>query len=207
MAPQQFNNGNRVKTIQPTNQEMNLVEETIDNEFLKNLLFLKAGTSSSDINNIEDLQAEYQEMMDTGPKQEWSLLDKESFYFGDHDVSDDIYLSLLDEQEMAKDMDAFEYDDKCHNYFADGGEETVTLSVLITNHGKPGGYATGECEYGKVFIPTVALNFFKTNSSGELREYCTLQFKGFNDSREQHLNYKRISMPWRCMRVIKRNGW
>lgn len=186
---------------------MNLVMDEIDNEFLENILFPKEGTSSTNINNIEDLQSEYQEMMNTDPKREWDILDKEAFFFGDHDTSDDAYLALLDEQEMAKDMDAFEYEEACHNYFADGGEGNVTLSVLVTNLGKPGGYATGECEYGKVFIPNVALKFFKKNSAGELREYCSLQFKGFNDSREQHLNYKRISMPWRCMRVIKGYGW
>ena len=103
MPPQQFNK-NTMKTIQPTNQEMDLVMNEIDNEFLKNILFPKEGTSSSEINNIEDLQTEYQEMTDTGPKQEWAFLDKEAFYFGDHDTSDDIYLSLLDEQEMSKDM-------------------------------------------------------------------------------------------------------
>lgn len=207
MAYQQFNNFTMMKTVQPTNQEMDLVMNEIDNDFLKNILFPKEGTSSSYINHIEDLQSEYQEMMDTEPKPEWALLDRESFYFGDHDKEDDIYLTLLDEQEMSKDMDAFEYDDACHNYFADGGEGNVTLSILITNLGKSGGYATGECEYGKVFIPNVALNFFRNNSKGELREYCNLQFKGFSYAREKHKNQKNISMPWRCLRVIKRNGW
>jgi len=206
MAPQQFNK-NTMKTVQPTNKEMDLVINEIDNEFLKNILFPKEGTSSSDINNIEDLQRQYQEMMDKDPKPEWALLDREAFKFGDNDDSDNTYLAFLDEKEMAKDMDAFEYEEECHNYFANGGEDNATLSVLITNLGKPGGYATGECVYGKVFIPNVALNFFKNNSEGELREYCNLQFKGFSYAREPHKNQKNISMPWRCLRVIKCNGW
>ena len=189
-----------------THREMDLVINEIDNDFLKNILFPEEGVSSSDIDNLEVLQEEYQELMDTGPKQEWALLDREAFYFGDHDTTDDVYLALLDEQEMADDMVAYEYEEDCHGYFADGGEGIVTLSVLITKPGPPGGYATGECVYGKVFVPNVALNFFN-NSGGERREYCTLQFKGFSNAREKHLNYKRISMPWRCMRVIKRNGW
>mgnify|MGYP001157406973 CR=1 FL=1 len=38
-------------TTKQFNKEMNLVMNEIDNEFLKNLLFPKEGTSSSDINN------------------------------------------------------------------------------------------------------------------------------------------------------------
>lgn len=206
MAPQQFNK-NTMKTVQPTNKEMDLVMNEIDNEFLKNILFPKEGSSSTDINNIEDLQRQYQEMMDKDPKPEWALLDREAFKFGDNDDSDNTYLAFLDEKEMAKDMDAFEYEEECHNYFANGGEGTVNLPVVITKPGKPGGYATGECVYGKVFIPNVALKFFKEDSWGDFRECCTLQFKGYSNCREQHLNYKHISMPWRCMRVIRGNGW
>ena len=105
------------------------------------------------------------------------------------------YLRLQDVAEMNKDMEEWEYNEATHEHFANGGSVKVSLPVVITNMGEK--YSQGICEYGKVFIPNVALNYFLSQ-----QHWCQLEFKGFEVARTDEVTgRKRVTLPWRCLRV------
>ena len=105
------------------------------------------------------------------------------------------YLRLQDMAEMARDMEEWEYNEAANEYFANGGKPKVSLPVVITNMGEK--YSQGICEYGKVFIPNVALNYFRSQ-----QHWCQLEFKGFEEARRDEVTGRmRVTHPWRCLRV------
>ena len=96
---------------------------------------------------------------------------------------------------MARDMDEWEYNEATHEYFANGGFPKVSIPVVLTN--MRGKYSQGICEYGKVFIPNVALNYFRSQ-----QHWCQLEFKGFEEARRDEVTGRmRVTLPWRCLRV------
>jgi len=114
---------------------------------------------------------------------------------GDIDQGDRLYFNLLDELEMNDDIHLWEMVEACHEHFANGGSVDVCLPINITKMGDK--YSTAECDFGKVFVPNVALNFFQRDI-----QMCYLQFKGYEDARINHTNgRKMVSMPWRCIKV------
>ena len=142
----------------------------------------------------EELQA--YKMKDTSEWDHGSI--NNGVIIGDIDQGDQVYFNLLDESEMNQDMDLWDMEEACHEYFANGGQIDVSLPVVITKVGEK--YSTGECDMGKVYVPNIALNFFHT-SPNEPSQWCHLQFKGFENSRTNPNGHKKITMPWRCMKV------
>ena len=105
------------------------------------------------------------------------------------------YLRLQDLAEMNHEMMEWEYNEATHEYFANGGTHKVFTPVVITNMGNK--YSQGICEYGKVFIPNVALNYFRSQ-----QHWCHLVFKGFKTARTDEVTGRiRLKHPWRCLRV------
>lgn len=108
-----------------------------------------------------------------------------------------------DLEEMFDDMNAWECELTLQEYLASGFDhENLILPVKITTHGD--NYSTGECDFGKVFVPKVALGYFKGDEAN-----CFLRFNGMDGTRILHTNpitgkkHDPIAMPLRCMRVVK----
>jgi len=112
------------------------------------------------------------------------------------------YTQLLSEAEMNADMGAFEDNEACHELFAINPWETRDFEASATKVSKRSGfhawaeishvgenYATGETDYGKVFIPVHFVRQLGINV-GQLLFMC-ITFKGFGETRS-------CAMPWRC---------
>jgi hypothetical protein len=107
----------------------------------------------------------------------------------------DEYLRMMDLVEMEHDIDEWEFTEATHEYFANGGSPKGSFPVVVTNTGEK--YSQGICGYGKVFIPNVALKYFRSK-----QQFCLLEFKGFEGARTDEITgRKRITIPWRCLRV------
>jgi hypothetical protein len=111
---------------------------------------------------------------------------------------------LWDLEEMADDMDLWEWELALQEHLALGfSPDGLALDVKITTRGD--NYSTGESQFGKVFIPNVALNFFNEDQTAT----CQLRFNGMDGTRLLHQNpltgrvHQAIAMPWRCMRVVQ----
>ena len=107
-----------------------------------------------------------------------------------------------DLEEMNDDMNAWECELAIQEHLALGFDhENLVLPVKITTHGD--NYSTGECDFGKVFVPKVALSYFNGDEAN-----CFLRFNGMDGTRIHHTNpstgkkHEAIAMPWRCMRVV-----
>ena len=114
----------------------------------------------------------------------------------------EFYTQLLSEAEMDADMCAHEENEACHELFANNPWETRDFEASPTKVSKRSGfhawaeishvgenYATGETDYGKVFIPIHFVHQLGINV-GQLLFMC-ITFKGFGEARS-------CAMPWRC---------
>ena len=112
------------------------------------------------------------------------------------------YTQLLDEEEMDADMTEFEEEETCHPLFANNPWESRECEASATKVSKRSGfhvwtevthigedYATGDTDYGKVFIPIHFVHHLGINV-GQLLFIC-MTFKGFGETRP-------CAMPWRC---------
>ena len=112
------------------------------------------------------------------------------------------YTKLLDEAEMDSDMDIEEEEFMCHELFANNPWESRNYEASATKVSKRSGfeawaeviyiggdYATGETDYGKVYIPIHFIHQLGINV-GQLIFMC-MTFKGFGEARQ-------CVMPWRC---------
>ena len=112
------------------------------------------------------------------------------------------YTQLLDEAEMDADMSAFESSETCHELFANNPWETRDFEASSEKVSKRSGfhawaevmhigesYATGETDFGKVFIPIHFVHQLGI-SVGQLLYMC-MTFKGFGECRP-------CNLPWRC---------
>ena len=112
------------------------------------------------------------------------------------------YTQLLDKAEMDADMDAFEEENTCHELFANNPWETRDYEASATKVSKRSGfhawaevshiggnYATGETDYGKVYIPIHFVHQLGINEKQLL--FMCMTFKGFGETRS-------CTMPWRC---------
>ena len=128
----------------------------------------------------------------------------EEFNVGAADDYDnyEFYTQLLSEAEMDADMGAHEDNEACHELFANNPWETRDFEASSTKVSKRSGfhawasvshvgenYATGETDYGKVFIPIHFVHQLGINV-GQLLFMC-ITFKGFGEARS-------CAMPWRC---------
>ena len=114
----------------------------------------------------------------------------------------EFYTQLLCEAEMDADMGAHEDNEACHELFANNPWETRDMEASSTKVSKRSGfhawasvshvgenYATGETDYGKVFIPIHFVRQLGINV-GQILFMC-MTFKGFGETRP-------CAMPWRC---------
>ena len=114
----------------------------------------------------------------------------------------EFYTQLLSEAEMDADMGAHEDNEACHELFANNPWETRDFEASSSKVSKRSGfhawasvshvgdnYATGETDYGKVFIPIHFVHQLGINV-GQLLFMC-MTFKGFGETRS-------CAMPWRC---------
>ena len=128
----------------------------------------------------------------------------EEFNVGSADDYDNYewYTQLLSEEEMNADMDAHEHNEACHELFAINPWETRDFEASATKVSKRSGfhawaevthigesYATGETDFGKVFIPIHFVHQLGI-SVGQLLYMC-MTFKGFGECRP-------CNLPWRC---------
>ena len=129
----------------------------------------------------------------------------------DDSVEGWIYILLLDELEMHKDMSAYEEEELCHelfannhfdtriphNYFAISKRSEMDIYGNVTHIGPD--YGTLDTDYGKVFIPKHLLtgkgigHYADEICENELIK-VRAQFKGFQSSRM-------TAMPWRAIAV------
>ena len=129
----------------------------------------------------------------------------------DDSVEGRIYILLLDELEMHKDMCAYEEEELCHelfannhfdhrithNYFAISKRSEMDIYGTVTHIGQD--YGTLDTDYGKVFIPKHLLtgkgigHYADEICENELIK-VRAQFKGFQSSRM-------TAMPWRAIAV------
>jgi hypothetical protein len=153
-------------------------------EVLREICVLQYGLSEEEASLIEEIQD-----LDDTHGSDWYQSESADDNFQE-------YLRLQDLAEMNKDMEEWEYNEATHEYFANGGSVKVSLPVVFTNMGEK--YSQGISEYGKVFIPNVALNYFRTYRSN----WCQLEFKGFEEARRDEVTGRmRVTLPWRCLRV------
>ena len=112
------------------------------------------------------------------------------------------YTQLLDEAEMDADMSAHESSEACHELFANNPWETRDFEASSEKVSKRSGfhawaevthvgerYATGETDYGKVFIPIHFVHQLGINVGQTL--FMCMTFKGFGECRP-------CNLPWRC---------
>ncbi len=112
------------------------------------------------------------------------------------------YIHLLNEAEMDSDMGTHEEEESCHELFANNPWESRNYEASATKVSKRSGfeawaeviyiggdYATGETDYGKVYIPIHFVHQLGINV-GQLIFMC-MTFKGFGEARL-------CVMPWRC---------
>ena len=112
------------------------------------------------------------------------------------------YTQLLDEAEMDVDMSAFESNETCHELFANNPWDSRDFEANSEKVSKRSGfhawaevthigasYATGETDFGKVFIPIHFVHQLGI-SVGKLLYMC-MTFKGFGECRP-------CNLPWRC---------
>jgi len=122
---------------------------------------------------------------------EWETI--EEITFGNHDsFTSQEYLHLWDEHEMLYDLNAFESDVHAQVYLANSLTPHCDTPVTLSTHGP--NYSTGECLYGKVYVPKHLTKYLQTTPKN-----CRIIYNGCEDARES----ANIRMPWKCIYVNK----
>ena len=107
-------------------------------------------------------------------------------------------LNIYSINEMHQDMCDWEAEQCIDSWLKNGGsnghkyDKPLYSNVSIEHIGD--NYSIGYCEFGKVWIPNIALQHWNNPTHN-----CKIQFNGFENSRK--LGDKFIAYPLRCLRV------